>query len=53
LKEAVVLLVERMAGGTFYVRLERRGYKSRIVSPVVERALDTYLLSVAAQQGKA
>jgi hypothetical protein len=53
LKEAVVPLVEHMAGDTFYARLERRGYKGRIVSPVVERALDTDLLSVAAQQGKA
>ncbi len=52
LKEAVVPLVERMAGGTFYVRLERRGYKGRIVSPEVERALDTYLINLAAEHGK-
>jgi hypothetical protein len=38
LKEAVAPLVERMAGGTFYVRLERRGFKGRIISPEVERA---------------
>jgi tRNA(Ser,Leu) C12 N-acetylase TAN1 len=52
LKEAVAPLVERMAGGTFYVRLERRGFKGRIVSPEVERALDTYVISLAAEHGK-
>jgi tRNA(Ser,Leu) C12 N-acetylase TAN1 len=52
LKQAVAPFVERMAGGTFYVRLERRGFKGRIVSPEVERALDTYVISLAAQQGK-
>ena len=52
MQEAVAPWVERMVSGTFYVRLERRGYKGRIVSPEVERALDTYLISLAAQHGK-
>ena len=52
LKEAVAPFVERMASGTFYARLERRGFKGRIISPEVERALDTYLINLAAGQGK-
>jgi hypothetical protein len=52
LKAAVAPFVERMAGGTFYVRLERRGFKGRIISPEVERALDAYLINLAAEHGK-
>lgn len=32
-------LVERLAGGSFFVRLERRGLKGRLHTPTVERAV--------------
>lgn len=32
-------MLERLAGGTFFVRLERRGLKGRLHTPTVERAL--------------
>ncbi len=32
-------LLDRLAGGTFFVRLERRGMKGRVHTPTVERAL--------------
>ncbi len=53
LRGAVAPLVQRMAGGTFYVRLERRGYKGMILSPEVERRLGDYVMRLATQQGKA
>lgn len=52
LRAAVVPLVQRMAGGTFYVRIERRGYKGTILSPEVERRLGDYVMHLATQQGK-
>jgi tRNA(Ser,Leu) C12 N-acetylase TAN1 len=52
LREAVTPFVQRMLSGTFHVRLERRGYKGKIVSPEVERRLSEYVLEVAKQQGK-
>ncbi len=53
LREAVAPLVQRMVDGTFYVRLERRGYKGAILSPEVERRLGDYVMQLAAQQGTA
>jgi tRNA(Ser,Leu) C12 N-acetylase TAN1 len=32
-------LLDRLAGGSFFVRLERRGLKGRLHTPTVERAL--------------
>jgi len=52
-REAVTPLVQRMTGGTFHVRLERRGHKGTILSPAVERSLGEYVLELATQQGKA
>lgn len=52
LKEAVTPFIQRMVDGTFYVRLERRGYKGQIISPDVERRLGDYVRRVATQQGK-
>jgi tRNA(Ser,Leu) C12 N-acetylase TAN1 len=40
-----------LVGQSFYVRLERRGLKGRIVSPEVERCLDACLLELAAETG--
>jgi len=52
LKAAVAPFIERMVAGTFYVHIERRGFKGRIISPEVERALDTYVIGLAAEHGK-
>jgi tRNA(Ser,Leu) C12 N-acetylase TAN1 len=52
LKTAVKPFVQRMSSGTFYVRLERRGFKGTIVSPPIERALDDHLVALGAQEGK-
>jgi tRNA(Ser,Leu) C12 N-acetylase TAN1 len=52
LKEAVAPFIQRMVGGTFHVRLERRGYKGQIISPDVEGRLGEYVMHVATQQGK-
>ena len=51
-KEAVMPFVQRMASGTFHVRLERRGHKGKINSSEVEKDLGRYVVDVAAQQGK-
>jgi tRNA(Ser,Leu) C12 N-acetylase TAN1 len=37
--EAVAPFVDRLAGGSFFVRLERRGLKGRLHTPTFERAL--------------
>ena len=36
----------RLFGQHFYVRLERRGLKGRLISPEIERALDAFLLNL-------
>ncbi len=51
LKEAVRSYLPELAGKHFYVRLERRGFKGRIVSPELERALDRYVLEALAREG--
>jgi predicted Zn-dependent protease len=38
-----------MDRGTFYVRIERQGFKGEIVSLPVERAIDSYLTTLAAR----
>lgn len=43
LKEAVRPCIEALAGKRFYVRLERRGFKGRIISPEVERDVDGFI----------
>jgi tRNA(Ser,Leu) C12 N-acetylase TAN1 len=48
----VTPLVQRMTSGTFHVRLERRGYKGKIISPEVEQRLGEYVIEIAKQQGK-
>ena len=52
LKEAVMPFVQRMASGTFHVRLERRGHKGKINSSEVEKDLGRYVVDVATQQDK-
>lgn len=51
-RAAVTPLVQRMAGGTFHVRLERRGHKGTILSPAVEQYLGEYVIDLATRQGK-
>jgi tRNA(Ser,Leu) C12 N-acetylase TAN1 len=41
-----------MGEGTFHIRLERRGYEGRVISPEVEERLGDYVKHVAMQQGK-
>jgi tRNA(Ser,Leu) C12 N-acetylase TAN1 len=36
-------LLDRLAGGSFFVRLERRGLKGRLHTPTVERALGEHV----------
>lgn len=43
-EEAVLGWAERLADKSFYIRLHRRGFKGRIVSPEAEHALDDALL---------
>ena len=52
LKEAVTPYLERMESGAFYVRLERRGFKGKILSPEVEQAVDTHLILEGEARGK-
>ena len=42
-----------LAGGRFYVRLERRGHKGQIVSPEAERAIDAFIVQESAKSGTA
>ena len=51
-KEAIRPYIPLLADKRFYVRLERRGLKGRIVSPEVERALDTFVETELSQMGR-
>jgi hypothetical protein len=46
LQAALTPYVVRLFGQHFYVRLERRGLKGRLISPEIERALDAFLLNL-------
>lgn len=50
--EAIRPYLEILSDRHFYVRLERRGFKGRIISPEAERALDTFLKEELAREGK-
>jgi tRNA(Ser,Leu) C12 N-acetylase TAN1 len=52
LKQAVIPLVARMAEGTFYVRLERRGLLGQVMSQEVERQVGEHLQALAEAAGK-
>jgi len=45
-REALAPYAERLNGQRFYVRLERRGFKGRIISPEAERDLDAFLVEL-------
>jgi tRNA(Ser,Leu) C12 N-acetylase TAN1 len=51
-REAIRPWLDELAGQRFYVRLERRGLKGRIVSPEAERALDGFVLEELGKAGK-
>ena len=42
----------QFAGKSFYVRLERRGFKGKIISPEAERQLDAVILEASAASGQ-
>lgn len=50
-REAVLRWLPDLAGKSFYVRLYRRGFRGRIVSPEEERSLDEALLSALEERG--
>ena len=50
-REAVLRWVPDLAGKSFYVRLYRRGFRGRILSPEEERFLDQVLLSALEDRG--
>jgi tRNA(Ser,Leu) C12 N-acetylase TAN1 len=51
LKQAVAPLLPRLAGASFYVRLERRGMAESVASPGVERLVADHLFTLAEQAG--
>jgi tRNA(Ser,Leu) C12 N-acetylase TAN1 len=44
-------LLDRLAGGSFFVRLERRGLKGRLHSPTVERELGDHVWKALVARG--
>lgn len=52
LKEAVAPFAEGMSGGTFCVRLERRGLAGQVMSQEVEREVAEYLFGLMEARGK-
>lgn len=52
LKEAVTPYVGRISGGTFHVRLERRGLIGQVISPEVERSVADHLFALAEKEGR-
>jgi tRNA(Ser,Leu) C12 N-acetylase TAN1 len=49
--EAAEGLLDRLAGGSFYVRLERRGHVGELASPEIERAVADHLFTLAEARG--
>jgi tRNA(Ser,Leu) C12 N-acetylase TAN1 len=50
LAREVLPLLEQIAGGTFHVRVERRGHKGVIDSPATERALGDVVVRLTAER---
>src|SRR5262249_15031187 len=53
LAAAAEVFLDRLAGGSFYVRLERRGLKGTIHSALVERGVGEHLYRRLEEQGRA
>ena len=51
LQQATEGMLERLASGSFHVRLERRGHAGEIATPEVERAVADHLFTLAAARG--
>jgi tRNA(Ser,Leu) C12 N-acetylase TAN1 len=51
LKVAVEPYAKRIGGGTFHVRVERRGHKGELHTQPLEHALDEHLLGILRAQG--
>lgn len=52
IKQGVTSFMERMSGGTFHVRLERRGLLGQVMSQEVERQVGEHLKALAEARGK-
>jgi tRNA(Ser,Leu) C12 N-acetylase TAN1 len=52
LKETVTPLAQRIGGGSFCVRVERRGFAGEIDAQAAERAVGEHIHALAAAQGK-
>jgi len=52
-REALRPYLPGLVGKRFYVRLERRGLKGRIISPEAERSLDVFIQEELGRQGGA
>ena len=52
LKEAVAPYASRISGGTFHVRVERRGLIGQVISPAVERSVADHLFALAEKEGR-
>jgi tRNA(Ser,Leu) C12 N-acetylase TAN1 len=52
LQETVSPLLHRMGNGTFHIRIERRGFKGKIISPDVERDIDKHLIITGEMEGR-
>lgn len=50
-RETVLGWADRLAGGSFYVRLHRRGLRGQIISPDEERALDFAIIERCQEMG--
>ena len=50
--EAIHPYIEHLADKRFYVRLERRGLKGKIISPEAERTVDAFIEEELDRQGK-
>jgi tRNA(Ser,Leu) C12 N-acetylase TAN1 len=51
LKEAAAPFVARLADGSFFVRLERRGLQGKLPSPDIERAVGEHVHALAERAG--
>ncbi len=50
-RAALAPYAKSLADKRFYVRLERRGLKGRLISPEIERALDDFMLDLVERSG--
>lgn len=51
LLEVLPRFIERLEGKRFYVRVERRGHKGEIISPLIEQQMGEFLLGLLEAKG--